>query len=266
MSLTVINDKKEYILLSYINNTFKMWYRDELWNDFVDLYYDNMLNLDSLFKLSNSKNLYNKIYCNDKLEFNNDSVFEYIKVIIKKNLSLQLNDWEKNKIYTNNQIGINFVDLRNKELSDNKWNNLSSYTPDTNLEDVINYSESNTTELDSKTEFNDYLIDLSGIADTSIEDIIKKNKFEKNNINMPEEMDNYDIKYDNDILLNQYSYEEIEESDQKICDYLKNEINTKDDDIEENDKKLFQILKSTILTESDLLLENNLENDYDIIL
>lgn len=142
MSFIINNDNNEYINIIYMKNTFKLCYNKDLWKEFTNLYYDKMINLESLFQLSNSKNLYIHINHNSILEFKYLNVFEDIKNIIKKNLDNQLYEWEKNKDH----------------------NILSSITPDTNLEKIINYFESDAEELDNNhNNFYNYLIDKSRV-------------------------------------------------------------------------------------------------------
>lgn len=106
-----------------MNNTFKLWFKKDLWSEFTSLHYDKNINIDSLFELSNSKNLYNNIHHNNYLEFNCITVFNDIKNIIKNNLNSQLSDWEKLK----------------PQIDKIEIESLSSFTPDTILEEVINY-------------------------------------------------------------------------------------------------------------------------------
>ena len=188
MHFIISNDKNEYINLSYMNNTFKMWYKEKLWNEFTELYYDKMIGLESLFKLSNSKNLYNNINCNNKLEFDSIDfiyIFDDIKAIIKRNLSLQLNDWEKKKAFENKSIGLSTF---------NKTEILSSFTPETRLENIVNYSDIDEIELNNKTEFNDYLINLSGTAHINTRDNILKNRFKGANTEVGKNLINAEIK------------------------------------------------------------------------
>lgn len=119
------NDNDEFIIITNMNNTFKLYYNKELWQEFTNLYYDKMVGLVSFFNLSNSKNLYNHINCNNNLEFKNPNIFEDIKIIIKRHLNNQLQYWGKNKNFVNSTI-----DLTSNDIIDI----FPSFTLETNLE------------------------------------------------------------------------------------------------------------------------------------
>lgn len=148
MSFVISNNNNEYIYIYYMKNIFKLRYKKDLWKDFTNLYYDKMINLESLFQLSNSKNLYIHINHNKTLEFKDLNIFKDIKNIIKKNLNDQLQDWEININIVNPTIGI-------KSLLNNKNRDISpSITPETNLEKIISYIGSNEEELDNNNFYN----------------------------------------------------------------------------------------------------------------
>lgn len=119
------NDNDEFIIITNMNNTFKLYYNKELWQEFTNLYYDKMVGWVSFFNLSNSKNLYNHINCNNNLEFKNPNIFEDIKIIIKRHLNNQLQYWGKNKNVVNSTI-----DLTSNDIIDI----FPSFTLETNLE------------------------------------------------------------------------------------------------------------------------------------
>lgn len=220
MSFTICNDNNEYINISYINNIFKLYYKEKLWKDLTNLYYDKMISLVKLFNLSNSKNLYNHINCNNKLEFNNPDIFNDIKIIIKKNLNDQLHDWEKNKNMINSTVGF---------VNGSIINGFSSITPEIKLEQVINYSKLDTEEVDTNNNFYDYLINSSGA-----------NNHKKYETNMNNTIKNV-LSIDHDIYINKLKKEQ-EEKIKCLKDCYKNQ----EDKLKNTHEKLLK-LENTVL-------------------
>lgn len=160
-----------------MNNTFKLWFKKDLWSEFTSLHYDKNINIDSLFELSNSKNLYNNIHHNNYLEFNCITVFNDIKNIIKNNLNSQLSDWEKLK----------------PQIDKIEIESLSSFTPDTILEEVINYEYGSS----------EFLLKQSGIKNlknvsTDIRININNNKKERRKDNS--RMDDEELLFEKECL------------------------------------------------------------------
>jgi hypothetical protein len=206
MGFIVENENNKYINILYMNNTFKLCYKEKLWSDFTSLYYDKSITIDSLFKLSNSKNLYNNVNNNNTLEFNCISVFKDIKIIIKNNLNLQLSDWEKQK-----------QQLDKEEIL------LQSYTPETKLEKVINYTNVDDNELKYENGFSEYLLNLSGITDvknisTDVHININNNKpaYKRTEID-------YTSKIDDNDLLNKRVEDFIKDGIENDIEYIKKE-------------------------------------------
>lgn len=213
MGFIVENENNKYINILYMNNTFKLWFKKKLWSEFTSLYYDKNLTIDSLFKLSNSKNLYNNIHHNNKLEFNCISVFDDIKIIIKNNLDSQLSDWEKLK----------------PQIDKIEIESLSSFNPDIKLEDVINYTDVDENELKYENGFADYLLKLSGAKNVESANMRKKadirHKMERNKVKKDtSKMDDTEILIDMEILKDTSKIDDTESLDQRVDDFLKNEI------------------------------------------
>jgi len=143
--LSIENDKNEYIILSYMNNTFKLHYKNNIWKEFTELYYDKMITLEKMFSMSSGKDLYKHVYNNNVLKFDNVDVYNDIKQIIKNNLEYQLNYWEKNIAdQSTNKIDLTLNEIENRmtKLSPLVQSvcNYASYTPNIKLEDLVNYS------------------------------------------------------------------------------------------------------------------------------
>ena len=155
MSFTISKNKNEYIVLSYMNNEFKMKYKTKLWDEFKDLYYDKMININSLFILSNTTNLYNHINCNDKLVFDNINMFNDIKHIIKYNLNSQLNEWEKSTI-KDKKYNFKHKDCIDKQLKSIDLNDLINYSK-CNKKDIYNNDFCDNTELQSNLKICNFL-------------------------------------------------------------------------------------------------------------
>lgn len=158
-----------------MNNTFKLWYKECLWKKFTDLYYDKMITLERLFKLSNSKNLYNHVKKNNNLEFTEVDIFEEIKNILKENLDGQLHTWEKQ----GNNIPLSWGTTH---LKKNMNSNFSSYTPETKLEDAINYTPVDDDQYKSDVDFTTYLLNNAGANHKKEADRLVKNPNRYGNI------------------------------------------------------------------------------------
>lgn len=163
MSFIITNDNNEYINISYMNNTFKLWYREHLWQKFTDLYYEKMITLEKLFKLSNSVDLYNHINKNDNLEFTNKNIFSDIKEIIKNNLKEQLTGCI-DKCDQIEQLGMAHLTKHSKNI------NFPSYTPETQLEETVNYTPVDMEKNKSDFDFSTYL--LNNAVNTNVQNYL----------------------------------------------------------------------------------------------
>ena len=145
----------------YMNNTFKLWYKKSLWEEFADLYYDKMITIEKLFSIDDSKLLYNHIYNNEILGFNNIDVYKDIKLIIKNNLHLQLNYFEKNK-FDRKHLKENIEIINN--------NNITK----TNLQNSINENVKNEKEEDTNTDIN---LDSNSKVYNKLQNVDEYNKY-----------------------------------------------------------------------------------------
>lgn len=239
MGFIVENENNKYINILYMNNTFKLWFKQKIWSEFTSLYYDKNLTIDSLFKLSNSKNLYNNIHHNNTLEFNCINVFDDIKIIIKNNLDSQLSDWEKIK----------------PQIDKIEIESLSSFNPDIKLEDVINYTDVDENELKYENGFAEYLLKLSGAKNVESANMRKKadirHKMERNKVTKDTcKMDDGEILIDKKILKDINKIDENEFLDQRVDDFLKNEI----------EKGMEYILKEKSNTKKEMILKETSPN------
>lgn len=234
MVFIIENEKDKYINIIYMNNTFKLWFKKKLWSEFTSLHYDKNITMDSLFKLSHSKNLYNNIHHNNRLEFNHNDIFNDIKIIIKNNLDSQLGDWEKKKP---------FLDKLETKL-------YSSYTPDIKLEKAINYTHLYDNDIDNNKGLDEYLLKISGVKNTNIKNKQNEEKEEKKNISKKNDNETLiDIK----ILKDTNKMNGDDYLKQRVNNFLKNEI----------EKDMKSILKEKYNTKKEVKPEET-QSDYTI--
>jgi hypothetical protein len=122
MSLKIKNDNSKHIIIQYLNNEFQLVYTLQLWKSFNNLYYDKMIDIGNLFELKTSESLYNHVYNNDNLVFNNLDIFSDIKKIIKNNLPLQV------KYIDNNYNDYLIKEIKNEDGFNNVRQTHSSFT------------------------------------------------------------------------------------------------------------------------------------------
>lgn len=244
-SLSIVNDNNEYIYIMYMNKTFKLWYKKSLWLEFADLYYDKMITIEKLFSIDNSKLLYNHIYNNETLEFNNIDVYKEIKLIIKNNLQFQLTYFEKNKILGRENFKESIEIINNNNITETKLQNSINENIETEEEDDntnINISNDLNFKVDNKLqnvdEYNKYIYNIWDFdSNTS-----KRQKF-KVCKSLNTDINNNQI--ETDCVADKYIQENLEggqtdvyTENEEMHEYLKNQLAYPpiyvDDDVQDN--------------------------------